>query len=316
MPAHTAAPPPLQRSLDGTLFPPQALNHRVIAVMVDNSPSDARPQSGLAGADIVYEAEAEGGITRYMALYLKAAPKEIGPVRSTRLYFVDLARPYSPLFAHAGENDDVWGPLKDLSLQGFADMEQILHVPEAFWRDDGRTMPHNLYTSAARLRSAAPRHGWPDRPLSAGEFSFANARPPKTAADVVVSFWNGYSVRYRFAHGAYVRIIDGEVQHDRGRPQPYRVANIVAVWIPARVTDADGDLEMNVYGKFPALVIAGGRITRANWVMPGPDVLPAVETQAGKTIQLQPGQIYVEILPQGGQVASGKNVWSYASSSQ
>src|SRR4029077_11678317 len=98
--------------LDGVLVDPSSLRHRSSAVMIDNYPIDARPQSGLHDAEIVYEVEAEGGITRYMALYLASTPAKIGPVRSARTYFVDLARPYDSLFAHAAENDDVWEPLK------------------------------------------------------------------------------------------------------------------------------------------------------------------------------------------------------------
>src|SRR6185312_8758095 len=58
-----------------------------LAVMVENSP-DARPQVGLDKADIVYEALAEGGISRFLALYLTQDAEAIGPVRSTRHYFV------------------------------------------------------------------------------------------------------------------------------------------------------------------------------------------------------------------------------------
>jgi hypothetical protein len=154
-PVPTPTPKPLAVDpLNGVLVDPQSLNHRVAAVMIDNYPTDARPQSGLHDAEIVYEVEAEGGVTRYLALYLSAAPSKIGPVRSARTYFVELARPYDALYAHAGGNDDVWGPLKLLREGGFADMEEIVGTPEAFWRDSTREMPHNLYTSVAKLRLA------------------------------------------------------------------------------------------------------------------------------------------------------------------
>jgi len=314
-PAPTPTPAPavarVTSPLNGVSVYPSMVAHRVAAVMVDNYPIDARPQSGLRDADIVYEVEAEGGITRYMALYLEAEPFKIGPVRSARLYFVDLARPYRPLFAHAGENDDVWGPLEQLREDGFADMEQIVGVPEAFWRDDSRDMPHNLYTSVAKLRAAAPNHGWPDEPAVDAAFAFAPRPAPQAAPDVKVDFWNGYEVRYAYDRGKYLRFIKGVEQHDLEDPEPYRVADVIAVWIPATVIDELGDLRMQVYGDFPAVAVRPGSVVTGRWIARNADVLPRLEDRSGSAVKLAPGQIYIEVLPQGGRLAVGKQTFAY-----
>ena len=73
----------------------------VTAIMIENSP-DARPQSGLKDAEVVYEAVAEGGITRFLALYQQHHPQLIGPVRSVRMYYVDWLTPYNASVAHVG----------------------------------------------------------------------------------------------------------------------------------------------------------------------------------------------------------------------
>jgi len=297
--------------LNGVLVQPRLTQHRIAAVMVDNYPIGTRPQSGLAGADVVYEVEAEGGVTRYMALYLENAPAKIGPVRSARMYFVDLARPYNPYFAHAGENDDVWEPLKELREEGFADMEEILGAEEAFWRDDSRDMPHNLYTSIADLRAAAPNHGWPDTPLGKSEFTYYGLTLAPRAFDVTVNFWRPYQVRFSYSGGAYRRSIGGDVQHDLEDASPYGIADVVAVWIPADVMDDQGDLKMNVYGSFPAIAVRGGLVTQGTWTAIGPDDLPRLTDPDGDPILLTPGQIYVEVLPQGGSVEIGNQTWSY-----
>lgn len=298
--------------LDGLRVPAASVRHRVAAVMIDNYPDGARPQSGLRDADIVYEAEAEGGITRYLALFLEQTPKKIGPVRSARLYFVDLAQPYQPYFAHAGENDDVWEPLKELREAGFADVEEIVGVGEAFWRDDSRDMPHNLYTSVALLRSAGPNHGWADTPFEGGGFAFADPPAGRSAPSVTVDFWSGYEVKFLYGgDGTYRRTIDGDVQHDLGDPSPYRVADIVAVWIPASVMDSLGDLHMDVYGDYPAVVVRNGLVTTGRWQAAGADALPRLVDPSGDDILLQPGQVYIEVLPQGGTMSVGKQSWSY-----
>jgi len=341
-PTPKPTPPPVYSLLDGAQVPPGSGRHRVAAVMIDNYPIDARPQSGLRAADIVYEVEAEGGITRYMALFLEGQAQKIGPVRSARTYFVDLARPYDALFAHAGENDDVWEPLRELRLAGFADMDQIVGTPQAFWRDDTRDMPHNLYTSLARMRKTAGQYGYKDTPLGAEEFAFAPAddqsapavaaspqttplgamptasgaspgpsSSPSSGADAVATFWNGYTVRFHPVAGGYERIIDGVVQHDRDDPTPYNVADIIVVWIPARVLDSLGDLAMNVYGTFPAVLVRDGHATTASWVAPGPTIMPQLLDPSGDDVPLAAGQIYVEVLPQGGTLRFGKNIWSH-----
>ncbi|HXW50866.1 MAG TPA: DUF3048 domain-containing protein [Candidatus Acidoferrales bacterium] len=314
VPTPTPSPtaPPVYSLLNGMQIAPGSDRHRIAAVMIDNYPYDARPQSGLHDADIVYEVEAEGGITRYMALFLEKTPKKIGPVRSARLYFVDLARPYDPLYAHAGENDDVWGPLKDLREDGFADMDQIVGTPEAFWRDPTRDMPHNLYTSVAKMRTTAPLYDYKDTPLDAEEFAFTPDPPQQALSpDVLFTFWLGYQVRFRPAGTGYVRMIGPNVQHDLGDKRPYIVSDIIAVWIPARVMDSLGDLQMDVYGKFPAVLVRNGVATKGSWVAPGPNTMPELLDQQGDAMPLAPGQIYIEVLPQGGTLASGKNVWSY-----
>ena len=313
-PVPTPAPSPtlhVVSPLDGLPVAPLSTMHRITAVMIDNYPHEARPQSGLRDADIVYEAEAEGGITRYMALFLENAPSKIGPVRSTRLYFVDMARPYMPYLAHAGENDDVWEPLRELRVGGFADMEEILIAEEAFWRDDTRDMPHNLYTSIARIRGDGPNHGWPDAPYGNSGFVFYDAPPPPSAPGITVDFWLHYSVRYIFSKGAYERTIGGVVQHDLGDPTPYRVADVIAVWIPAAVIDDQGDLKMDVFGEFPALLMRDGVVHEGTWVADGPTEFPRIVDADRHDMPLEPGQIYIEIIPQGGSVTVGKKTWRY-----
>src|SRR4029077_14863441 len=137
-----------------------------------------------------------------------------------------LARPYDPYFAHAGENDDVWEPLKELRAGGFADMEEILIAEDAFWRDDSRDMPHNLYTSIARVRESGPKLGWPDTPYKHAGFAFSPARRVESAPGITLDFWMHYSVRYVYNSGAYVRSIGGVAQHDLDDAKPYRVADV------------------------------------------------------------------------------------------
>lgn len=339
--------PAVEDPLNGAMVSPDAPKHRIAAVMIDNYP-DARPQSGLYSADIVYEVEAEGGITRYLALFLGNTPKEVGPVRSARTYFVDLARPYAPFFAHAGQNDDVIEVLAGLRAAGFADMDEIQHTPEAFWRDNTRDMPHNLYTGIARIRKVGPTYGYADKAFAGDRFAFASltsessasapptldetptptprssattnphATPTPSAApaippvpNVVASFWLEYDVDFVWDGAAYQRFIDGQAQHDRDDDRPYEVDDIVVVWIPAKVLDAIGDLSMNVYGSYPAVLVRDDSAVEGTWIAPGPSSPPSLVDDSGTPLPLKPGQIYVEIMPQGSSLTLGKKSWSH-----
>ncbi len=331
-PSTSASPTPtptpvVANPLNGTLVPPGAIRHRIAAVMIDNFP-DARPQSGLHDADVVYEVEAEGGITRYLALFLGTAASEVGPVRSARTYFVDLARPYDPFFAHAGQNDDVIEFLASLRAAGFADMDEIQHTPEAFWRDNSRDMPHNLYTSIVRIRKVGPTYGYADKAYGGDQFSYAEPTvtatpdsadspqpsPSATAGlipEAVVSFWLEYDVHFVWDGVAYQRFIDGDAQHDRDDDRPYEVSDIVVVWIPAKVLDSIGDLSMDVYGSYPAVLVQAGRATAGRWVAAGATSLPRLEDDSGSPMRLTPGQIYVEVMPQGSSLKVGKQSFTH-----
>ena len=94
------------RYLDGVMVEVGEENNYPVAVMIDNL-KEARPQSGLSKASVVYEAEAEGRITRYLAIYAGGKDVgEIGPIRSARSYFVDWAEEFSAAYIHCGGSPD------------------------------------------------------------------------------------------------------------------------------------------------------------------------------------------------------------------
>lgn len=110
---------------------------RPIAVMLDNH-IGARPQAGLAQADVVVEALAEGEITRYMALFQSRDPETIGSVRSARPYFVDLALGYDAYYVHAGGSPQA---LSDIVKKRVADVDSLHEGKATFWRRNHKKAP-------------------------------------------------------------------------------------------------------------------------------------------------------------------------------
>lgn len=122
-----------------------------VLVMVDNY-AKARPQSGLDKADAVFEIMAEGGITRLMAVYYSVGADTIGPVRSARYYFVELAKGFNAPLAHAGGSQEALELIQKINIK---DLDEIYNAGGCFWRDNKRKMPHNLYTSTDKLIKGA-----------------------------------------------------------------------------------------------------------------------------------------------------------------
>ncbi len=135
---------------------------RPLGITVENSTA-ARPQSGLSYADIIYEAVAEGGITRFLAVYYCQDSDVVGPVRSARTYFLDWISEYgrSPLYAHVG-GANTPGPADAISQidryrwTAFNDLNQFSIGFPNFWRDyerlgENTATEHTVYTSTSKL---------------------------------------------------------------------------------------------------------------------------------------------------------------------
>ncbi len=124
--------------LDGVMTTKERAERRPLGIMIENHP-DARPQSGLDKASFVFETPSEGGITRFLALYVENDASEVGPVRSARTYYVEWADEVRAIYAHAGGSAIA---LENLGTNQY--LCNINHDQEHFWRDNSRYTPHNL----------------------------------------------------------------------------------------------------------------------------------------------------------------------------
>ena len=138
--------------------PERVADHtRPVAIMVDNHPN-ARPQSGVSKADVVWEAPVEGGLTRNMLIFRSASTTEIGPVRSARPYFLRWAREFDAVYAHVGGSDEALAQLASGTL-GLDDANEFSNG-STFWRDSRRDAPHNTYTSSSLLKKLMEKNAW------------------------------------------------------------------------------------------------------------------------------------------------------------
>ncbi|HSX43610.1 MAG TPA: DUF3048 domain-containing protein [Candidatus Saccharimonadales bacterium] len=152
----TIPPTPIYSTLSGLQITDASLNQKpVTAVMVENS-IDARPQSGLGDAGVVFEAIAEGGVTRFMALFQDKTPTDVGPIRSARPYYVQWALGFDAAYAHVGGSPDA---LNDIKTWGVHDMNQFYNAGY-FHRVTSRAAPHNVYTGIDTLNQLEAKDGY------------------------------------------------------------------------------------------------------------------------------------------------------------
>ena len=271
---------------------------------IDNAPP-ARPQSGLGSADIVFETLAEGGITRFTAVFLcHAADADIGPVRSARLIDLQLTPMFKAILVHVGASQPVLDMIWSSEI-GEADFDPVFRNTFGFGRISTRPAPHNVYSSIGSLWSVAGARGLVG-PVDLQGLSFSDQPPaggaPGTRASVP---YNSVAsdVGYVFENGFYTKLIGGAPHTDANTNQPLRFANVILLYAQATYTDAleDGiasrSLHFQVQGAGRAVLLRDGRAYEAVWRHEGRNILFHYTDPQGKPIPLKPGPTMVNIVP-------------------
>jgi hypothetical protein len=273
------------------------LDRRVLAVKIENSP-DARPQMGLAEADIVYELEAEGGITRYMVLYHCSDAERIGPIRSVRETDPILLQQYGdPLFVHSGGAVAV---LESVDEVGIEQIDCSLEE-ETCPRDESRSMPHDIFTSTDALRDFSEETGSePEAVFSFDEEEPADGKrarqvhlPYSPYADVVWRYRNGAGTYTRF-HGE-----DPHLLEDGARITASNVVVMLVERVDTGRTDVAGNPvpSFEVVGSGDLLVFRNGRVIEGTWERDSEDDVTRLLDRQGDEIALAPGRTWIQLFP-------------------
>jgi hypothetical protein len=308
--------------LNGLPTPPANVMHRPIAVMIDNYFPDSRPQTGINDASVVFETLVEGGYTRLMAVYLEHDPGVVGPVRSTRIYFDDWAGALHAMLVHVGGNDDadaqLWQLNKVYNLDQGTDVFLLGYMNPYFWRDSNRTMPDNMYANIVKLRTYAAkrgkdwRYGQATLPHKLPAAPGARGMPGTLSLGFVDPLYPGmpalsdYQVQYRFdpVSDSYLRVVGGKPQADAITHQPNRAQNIVVLRTGAGTPDTAAGTTVDavsvpVLGTGTAWYFRDGHVRRGIWRQTDPQAPLQLLNQQGVPVSFNPGQTWIEVLPQG-----------------
>jgi hypothetical protein len=271
-----------------------------LAVKVDNYP-DARPQSGLDKADIIFEEPVEGGITRYAAVFQCQEAGLVGPVRSARNIDIGiLGQLGNPLEVHVGGIDPVLAninasPIVNVDL---GDYGSILTHPA------GRVAPYDTYSTTALMWGTHPTMTSPPQAL----FSYSSKIPKGTAvASINIDFSGTSNVtwKYNTADGIFQRFYNGTTPDMLADGVQDSASNVVVQYVQISygpwLENSEGGLEVqadlypNASGN--AIVFRNGTEIAATWHRSALGSPTQFVTATGTPIPLTPGQTWVELVP-------------------
>ena len=257
------------RALDGMWVTPAEAQLQPFAVMVENHP-DARPLSGPARANLVYEIPVEGGITRYMLVFdATTTVDQIGPVRSARPYFVDLADGLNAVYAHVGGSQQALDQIK--SMSSFRNLDEFANG-KYFWRSFKRVAPHNAYTRTDLMQSAfavkkwetGRFRGWRYKDDDAAASTTTTVRGTEDGPKVAYGGSFTTSWAYDQATNMYTRFEAGVVQKDLDGAI-VRAKNVVVMVTDGWVIDSYGRLTVRTTGRGKATLYRDGKKSELMW---------------------------------------------------
>ncbi|WP_058306165.1 DUF3048 domain-containing protein [Gracilibacillus massiliensis] len=273
----------------------EKVTDRMIAVMVNNHPK-ARPQTGLSQADTVFEILAEGNITRLMAIFQSDIPERVGPVRSARPYYFNLADDYNAIYVYHGAANFIEDMIQNGAAQGlngmYYDNDKVL-----FERSSDRVAPHNSYALFDGIYQRAEEQEYPleaeYQPLTFIEED--QASEGETATDVQFSYSN-YSVRYVYDQEkkSYERYSDGVQTVEKTDSTPIMLENVLIMETPHQVIDDAGRREIDLESGGNALLLQQGKVQHVQWERIDGRIIP---TKDGEPVPFVSGQTWVNVIP-------------------
>jgi len=295
---------------------------RPLGVMIENH-TDARPVIGLSRADVIYEAVAEGGITRFLAVFLCQDAGDIAPVRSARTYFLDWVSEYDALYAHVG-GANTPGPANALGQirdYGIMDMDQFGLGFPTYWRGTDKLAPHNVHSTTKKLWEAAEERKfgvedengkrWDDKFVQWKFKDDASLESRGSQGDITVPFWDQYSdytVTWKYDRDANVfrRFHGQETQTDPLTKEHLSAKNVIVQFQTEKKANdgyPDGHLLYGTVGSGKALIFQDGKATEGKWVKDSRTARTKFLDAKGKEVELVRGLVWIETIPVGSDVS-------------
>lgn len=303
----TAKPVTVASPLTGEQVTPDAATKPVIGIMIENLDPDARPQSGLGDAGVVYEALAEGGITRFLAIFQEPTPSILGPIRSLRPYYLRWGLEYNIPVIHAGGSQPA---LADISKLGMKNIDALAYGADYFYRATDRLAPHNLYSKTDMIASIVSKLKFDTAPTFtplSRKTDTPNATPTHPKVSITFGQSASYNVEYTYDPNTntYARAEGGAPQIDRNNNLQISVKNVIVEYAPTTYSiqpDGKPETDINIIGTGKALAFIDGDVIIGTWSKASNSAQTQILDAAGIPVKFNPGNTWYSVIPVGNSV--------------
>lgn len=294
---------------------------RPLGVMVENH-VDARPTVGLSRADVIYEAVAEGGITRFLVVYLCQDAGDIASIRSARTYFLDWVSEYDAAYSHVGGANtpgpaNALGQIRDYDIK---DMDQFGLGFPTYWRGTDKLAPHNVHSTTKKLWEAAEEKGFGSENASGNSWDenfqlwkFKDDAALDARGDqkpIIVPFWGqneSYTVTWQYdkAANTYRRYHGQDAQTDLLTKEHLGAKTVIVQFQTERKAGdghQDGHLLYGTIGSGNALIFMDGKVVSGKWSKRDRVSRTKFLDEKGNELSLNRSLIWIQTIPAGNEV--------------
>lgn len=271
------------------------LPSRPFILSTDNDSGLARPQSGISKADIVYEFPVEGGASRLEPIYYSKVPGKIGPARSARPYFIDMAREYKAVFVHHG-----WSPQAKKYLESnVIPYISAFTYTDIFYRSTDRNAPHNSYTTGEDVWKKIKEKGW-DEKQEPRSFQFLGENETaggESATDIDINYpvtKNNY--KYDEKKMLYKKSVNGEIYTDKETDKQITTKNILVQKVKSKVLDEKERLKIDMVAGGDAMLFTNGVVMEGKWSRKDLDSPTIFTDKDGKEFKLNVGNTWIQVI--------------------
>lgn len=288
-------------------------NQRPIAIMIDNNVG-YNTHVGLQDSYLNYEIIVEGGYTRIMALFKDKNVDLIGPVRSSRHYFLDYALESDALYAHYGWSTYAENDIKSLGINNI----NGLIAESAYWRDHSIAAPHNVFTNIETLYQYAEQKGYSNKTndwkllnYSVDEINFKSLKKNKeteeeterdpriVANNLTLKYSNNQMTSYQYdiENKYYLRFMDGKEHLDKTTQKQLHYKNIIVQKVENHSLDSYGRQDLNTTGQGEGYYITNGYALPIRWQKSKRKTKTEYQYLDGSEIKVNDGNTFIQIIP-------------------
>ncbi len=293
-------------------------NKRPIAVMIDNNTgsNNASNHAGLQEAYITYEIIVEGGLTRIMAIFKDRDVSLIGPVRSSRHYFLDYALESDAIYAHFGWSTFAENDIRALGVNNL----NGLYLSAPYWRENTIAAPHNVFTTTEKLYEAAKDQGysvesdqWLLLNYSVDEIQLNKPKKEKvdgkteevenseliTANQISIPYSPSQERSYQYdqERKVYLRFTNGVMHQDKTTHEQLHYKNIIIQQVANSTLDSYGRQDLNTVGSGNGYYITDGYALPIHWEKSARGEKTKYTYSDGSQIKVNDGNTFIQIQP-------------------